>query len=231
MTTLDLSPRNRGGTDSHTGPPLRSSVGGARLLAAAVAVQPLLLGFNALFHPEVELTGESLLTAATTDPGGWFLVHVVAAVGAFLGVPAAFGLRRLVPQAGRRLATVGVGSAVVGGPLLAATFAAEASVLRLAAEMADRTGALSLADAYASAPEFYAVGAAIVFTTLGALFLGVSLLVGRNVPRWQSGLFLLGAVGTALAAPGTVIGPVAFGLVAIASLFLSRAIVQAGDLS
>ncbi len=229
MTTRDVSIQVPRGTDGQTPPRLRRPIGGRRLLAAAVVVQPLLLGFNASFHPEVELTGESLLTAATADPGDWFLVHVVAALGALLVVPAAFGLRRLVPQAGRRLATVGVGSAVVGGQLLAATFAAEASVMRLAAEMADRTEALSLADAYASAPEFYAVGAGMVFITLGAVLLGLSLVISHNVPRWSAGLFLLGSVGSALAAPGTVIGPVAFGLVAIASLFLSRAIVQAGD--
>jgi hypothetical protein len=102
-----------------------------RLLAAAVVVAPLLIAINSLFHPEVELSGAGFLAGAQTDPSGWFVVHVVAASGALLGVPAAIGLHTLVRGSGRRIATFGGALTLLAGPILALGFASEASVLRL----------------------------------------------------------------------------------------------------
>lgn len=210
-----------------TATPSRSVLRSRDLLAAAVVVAPALIAINSLFHPAVEMTGASILAAAASGPSAWFGVHVVAALGAVLGVPAAFGLRRLVQDRGRRLATAGLGLTVVGSPLLAMTFTAEASVLRLAAGL-ERDAALALAEAYARAPEFYAVGAAVALTTLGGLLLGVAMLVGRSVPRWLAGTFVLATAATVVSAPGTVTGPVAFGVIAIVSIGLATRIRQ-GD--
>lgn len=197
-----------------------------RLLAAAVVAAPTLIALNALLHPEVELSGASILAGASLDPSRWFAVHTVAAVGAMLGVPAAFGLRRLIAQRGRRLAHAGLTLVVLSSPILALTFAAEASVLRLAAAELDPTAALRLADAYARSPEFYAVGAAVAMTTLGGVLLGAALLVGREVPRWLAVPYLVATLATVAAAPGTLVGPVAFGLVAVVSIFLAARVVR-----
>lgn len=196
-----------------------------RLLAAAVAVAPALIGLNSLFHPTVEMSGASIFAGSAADPSAWFVVHVVAAVGALLGLPAAVGLRTLVHDRGRRLAATGVTLVAVGSPLLAMAFAAEASVLRLATGLEPSAG-LALAEAYAGAPEFYAVGAAVALSTLGSGLLGLALIVGRTVPRWMAAGYLGGTVVSLLAAPGTPMGPLAFGVIAVVSIGLAARIVR-----
>lgn len=206
------------GTSTHDGS--TSTPRFRRLLAATVVFAPALVGINSLFHPEVEMSGASIFAGAAADPSAWFVVHVVAALGALLGLPAAAGLRLLVRDRGRRLATTGLGLVMVGSPLLAMTFAAEASVLRLAAGL-DPSAGLALAEAYARTPEFYAVGAAVALSTLGSLLLGVALLASRTVPRWMAGGYLAGTVVSLAAIPGTLMGPMAFGLVALVSVGLA----------
>jgi hypothetical protein len=111
-------------------PPAARSGTARRLLAAAVIAQPLLIGVNATFHPEVEMTAAGLLAGAAADPTRWYLVHLIAAVGAALGAVAAVGLRTLITDRGRRAGNVAVGAAALGAVVLAITFGAEASLFR-----------------------------------------------------------------------------------------------------
>lgn len=199
-----------------------------RVLAATVVAAPTLVGINSLFHPEVEMTGVSIFAGAAADPSAWFVVHVVAALGALLGLPAAAGLRSLVRDRGRRLATTGLVLVMVGSPLLAMTFAAEASVLRLAAGL-DPSAGLALAEAYARTPEFYAVGAAVALSSLGSLLIGTALLASRAAPRWMAGGYLAGTVVSLAAVPGTLMGPIAFGVIALVSVGLAARVLHARD--
>lgn len=196
-----------------------------RALAATVVSAPALIGINSLFHPEVEMSGASILAGAAADPSTWFVVHLVAALGALLTLPAAAGLRLLVPGRRRRLATAGLGLIMVGSPVLAMAFGAEASVLRLAAGL-DPSAGLELAEAYARTPEFYAVGAAVALSSLGTLLLGMALLASRGVPRWMAAGYLAGTVISLLAVPGTPMGPAAFGVIALVSVGLAARIVR-----
>lgn len=209
-------------TDPTTGTPAaRSAARGSRLLAAAVLGAPVLLSINSAFHPSVDITARSLLDGAESGPTQWYVVHMVAALGAMLGVAAALGLRTLVVGRGRRLATVALGLTAVGAPLLAMSFAIEASVLELAATSLDERAALELAEGYVESPDFYAVPVCIALITLGSLLMGISLVLSRAVPRWQSVSLCVATVATALAAPGTPVGPIAFGTVSVVSVFLA----------
>ena len=196
-----------------------------RLLAVAVVVQPLLIAVNSVLHPPVEMSGHGLLHGAAQSPGTWFAVHLTAAVGALLAAPAALGLWTLVVGRWRRLATIGVALSGVAATLLALGFAAEASVLRLAA-VADigEDAALTLADAYVRSPESYLIPAGFLGVVLGSLCLGVGMLLARSVPRWQALGYLLGVVAGVVAAPGTVAGPVSSAVVIAASTFLGARI-------
>ena len=212
MTTLSDTP-------AVTTPAARSTAG-ARLLAAAVLGAPVLLSINSAFHPRVDITAESLLEGAGTGPDQWYAVHLVAALGAMLGIAAAIGLRTLVVGRGRRLSTVALALTVLGAPILAMSFAIEAAVLRLATDL-EPTAGLALAEGYVDAPDFYAVPAAIALVTLGSLLMAVALVLSRAVPRWMSLTLCVATVATALAAPGTPVGPIAFGAVSVVSVFLA----------
>jgi hypothetical protein len=200
--------------------PPSASPAGRRLLAAAVLGAPVLLSINSAFHPKVDITAESLLEGAVSGPNQWYGVHMVAALGAMLGVAAAVGLRTLVVGRGRRLATVALGMTVLGAPLLAMSFAIEAAVMRLATELEPGAG-LALAEGYVDAPDFYAVPVAIALVTLGSLLMAVALVLSRVVPRWMSLTLCVATVATALGAPGTPVGPVAFGTISVVSVFLA----------
>jgi hypothetical protein len=194
-----------------------------RLLAVAVVAQPLLIAVNALFHPEVDMSGEGLLTGAIEGPGTWYVVHMIAAFGALLGIPAAVGLRRLVRGRGRRLADVAMAAWFVAGGLLAMGFAAEGSLLRLVTTAdIDRSEALVLAEAYAGTSEFYAVGVGAAAATLGGVLFAIALLRDGRLPRWMPCTLLVGSVATAAAAPGTPVGPVAFAIITVAAVGLAR---------
>lgn len=210
-----------------TAPTATTSVTVRRLLAATVVGAPLLVGVNSLFHPEVDMNGAGILAGAQTGPSGWFVVHIVAAIGAMLGVPAAFGLRSLVRDRGRRLAIAGLSLTLLAGPLLAMTFATEASLLRLAAADLEPSAALTLAEAYTRTPEFYAVGIAVMLGTLGSLLLSSSLIVSRSVPRAAAVTYLLATLATVAAVPGTPIGPIALVVSASVSVVFARQLLRA----
>ncbi len=196
-----------------------------RLLAAAVAVQPLLIGINALFHPEVDLTAAGILRGAAESPLTWYAVHLVAATGALLAAPAALGLRSLVGRRAARAATLGVLASFLGSILLSAAFFIEASLLRLATGL-EPQAALALTDAYTGTPEFFVIPLAILLGGIGTVLLSSALLASRAVPRWQPITLVIGTLGSLAAAPGTPLGPIAFGVIFVASVFLAREIVQ-----
>lgn len=194
-----------------------------RTLAAAVVAQPLLIGLNATFHPDIELTGAGILSGAATNPGNWYAVHLVAALGALLTIPAVFGLRTLINERGRRVANLGVAAGILAGTVLPAAFSIEASVVRLLVTSdLDPTGQQAIAEAYVASPESFAVPVGVLAFTLAGLLLATALLAARAVPRWQAVLYLVGILATLGAAPGSPLGPIAFGVVTIAAAFLAR---------
>lgn len=198
----------------------------ARVLAAIVVIQPALLALNSMFHPEVEMTGSSVLAATRESPTTWYAVHVIAAVGALLGPAAAYAIRTLVPARGRSLATAGLVLTAIGATLLSFAFVIEASLLHLAATDLPADAAVAVADAYASRPEFYAVGIGAAAATLGALLVGGALVRSRSVPSWQPPLYIVGVLATMLGAPGTVVGPLGFATVTAVSVFLAAAVTK-----
>jgi hypothetical protein len=208
-------------TPPNGGAPHPLAMSTRRALALAVVGAPLLIAVNSVFHPEVDMTGAGFLAGAEAGAARWFAVHVVAAIGALLGAPAAVGLRTLVRHRGRRLATSGMALTLIAAPILALGFASEASVLRFAATELDPAAALVLAEAFTSAPEFYAIGIGVMVGTLGSLLLGLGLLTSRSVPPALPAIYLLATAATAAGAPGTALGPIAFGVVAVVSTALA----------
>ncbi|MCV2490214.1 hypothetical protein OF117_12650 [Geodermatophilus sp. YIM 151500] len=183
---------------------------GSLVLAIAVVAQPVLIAVNTLLHPPVELSGHGLLHGTAESPGTWSAVHLSAAVGALLLVPAAVGLRSLVGGRIQRLATAGVAVSVVAALALAVSFIAEASVLRLAATAPiDDDAAVALADAFVATPEFALIPVGFLAAVVSSLLLGAALLVARSVPRWLVLGHLVGVLTGIVAPPGTPIGPVA----------------------
>lgn len=200
----------------------------ARVLPAAVVVLwPLLLVGNAFGHPEVELTTESYLAAASDGPWQWYAVHLVAAAAALLTIPSAFIVRSLVPGRGRRCATAAAAVAVAGGVALAVAFSIEAGVMRVATEL-ERDAALAVTDEHLASPEAYLVPVGILGTAVAVVLLAVALVLARAIPTWQAVLYGVGA-GTTLApaSPGTVVGSVGFVLLAVASVFVARRVLVA----
>ena len=198
----------------------------ARLLAASLVAQPVLLGINALFHPEVELSGDSILAGAAEGPRSWYVVHVVAALGAAFGLPMALALRRLLP-ARRALADTAVGASILSAFLLSTSFMAEASAFQLFVESdISREAALTLADDYTGTPEFFAVGAGVLLAAVSAVLFGIALLRDRRVPRWQPAALMLGTFATFVAVPGTPLGPVGFAVVAVGGAGLARELLR-----
>lgn len=203
------------------------SATGRRWLAGAVVAAPLLIAVNSVFHPPVDLSAAGILTGAELGPARWFAIHIIAATGALLGIPAAFGLLLLVPHRGRRLAVSGVAATVVGGPLLAMGFAAEASALRLIASAPiDASAALAVTEVYTRAPEFFVIPAAILLTAIGGVLVMAALLVSHSAPAWQPFTYIVATLATLAAAPGSPLGPVAFAAVTAVSVFFAAAIVR-----
>lgn len=198
-----------------------------RLLAVALVAQPLLVGVNATFHPEIEFTAAGILAGAAADPTRWYVVHLIAALGAALTIPAVLALRSLVHERGRRVANIGVGAGIVAATLLTMAFAIEGSVLRLAATsgLADAEK-LSLAESFLEAPEFLAVPVGVLAFTLAGVLLATALLAGRVVPTWQAVLYLVGMLATLGGAPGSLLGPIAFLIVTVAAAILARHVIQ-----
>lgn len=214
---------------TYEGPPERRS-SWPWILAVAVVAQPLLLAVNATFHPEVELNGPSLLAGAAESPVTWYAVHLIAALGAMLGVPAALGIRRLVAGRDRRLADAAVGAAVVAAVVLSMTFAMEASVLRLVAGAGvGTTEAVALADAFTETPEFFAVLVGAAAATLAGVLFAIALLRARSVPRWLPFTMLVGSLGTVAATPGSLVGPLAFVLLTVAGAALAPRVGRASS--
>lgn len=202
-----------------------------RLLAVALVAQPLLVGVNATFHPEIEFTAAGILSGAGDGATRWYVVHLIAALGAALTVPAVLALRSLVRERGRRVANIGVGAGVLAAVVLTMAFAIEGSVLRLAVTSGlDLTDQLTLAEAFLEAPEFLAVPVGVVAFTLAGVLLASALLAGRVVPTWQAALYLVGMLATLAGAPGTPVGPIAFLIVTVAAGILARHVTR-GELN
>lgn len=200
----------------HLSPPLR------RVLAVALVLQPLLVGVNATFHPAVEFTAPGMLAGAAASPTRWYVVHLVAALGALLTLPAVLALRTLVTERGRRVAGLGVGAGIVAAAVLGIAFGIEASVFRLAVSAGVDTDAqLALAETFLTTPEFYAAPIGVLAFTLAGLLLATALLAARAVPRWKAVLYLAGMLATLGGAPGSPLGPIAFGIVTIAAATLA----------
>lgn len=201
-----------------------------RLLAAALVAQPLLLGINATFHPPIEFTPAGVLAGAAESPAGWYAVHLVAALGALLTIPAVIGLRTLVRERGRLVANLGVGAGIVAAAVLPVAFGIEASVLRLAVTSGlDTAGQLAIAEAHLAAPEALAVPVGVLAFTLAGLLLATALLAARAVPRWQAVLYLVGILATLAGGPGSPLGPLAFASVTLAAAFLAGHIIRSDD--
>lgn len=193
-----------------------------RLLAIALVAQPLLVGVNATFHPAVEFTAEGMLAGAAADPTTWYVVHLVAALGALLTVPAVLALRTLVTERGRRVANVGVVAGTVAAAVLGIAFGIEASVFPLAVSAGlDDAAQLALAEAFLTTPEFFAAPIGVLAFTLAGLLLATALLAARAVPRWKAVLYLVGMLATLGGAPGSPLGPIAFGILTVAAATLS----------
>jgi hypothetical protein len=205
--------------------------GRRRLLAAAILAQPLLIAVNGTFHPEVDMDAASMLAGAAEDATSWYAVHLIAALGALLGAPAAFGLRSLLRQ-NSPMGDVALVVAVVAAIVLGLSFMAEASVLRLAVT-ADLDGAarLALTDEYLSAPELYAVGVGVLGAGVATALFSVAILLERRVPRWMPTATIAGTAVALGAQPGTALAPLAFGVVTIAAVGLARHVVQAPPMS
>jgi hypothetical protein len=201
-----------------------------RLLAAAVLLQPLLVAVNAAFHPDVEMNAASFLEAAEEGPTRWYVVHVIAALGGLLLVPAALGLRTLVRDRGSRLADAGVVVSLIAAPLLALTFAMEASTMRsIALADVDEAAALAVSDVFVGSPEYYAVAAGILAFVVTGVLLAAALIRARTVPWWQPALYGAGILATLPAPPGTAAAPVAFAVVTLAAAFLAARVLAASD--
>lgn len=198
-----------------------------RLLAVALVAQPLLVGVNATFHPEIEFTAAGILAGAAADPTRWYVIHLIAALGAALTIPAVLALRSLVRERGRRVANIGVGAGIVAATLLTMAFAIEASVFRLAVTSGlAESGQRSLAESFLEAPDFVAVPVGVLAFTLAGVLLATALLAGRVVPNWQAVLYLVGMLATLGGAPGSPLGPIAFLIVTIAAAILARHVIQ-----
>jgi hypothetical protein len=199
-------------------------------LAASVVLQPLLVGVNAAFHPDVEMNASSFLEAAEDGPTRWYVVHLVAAVGALLFAPAAMGLRTLVRDRGTRLADAGVAVSVLAAALLALTFAMEASTMRTIANAdVDDVAALAVTDVFVGSPEYYAVAVGILAFVIAGALLALALLRARTVPRWQPALYLAGVLATLPAPPGTPAAPIAFAILTVAAAFLALRVARPSD--
>jgi energy-converting hydrogenase Eha subunit A len=200
-----------------------------RLLAAAVIAQPLLIGVNALFHPSTEFTAPGILAAADQDPDRWYVVHLVAALGALLTVPAVLGLRSLVRERGRRVANAGVAAGICAAVLLGIAFGIEASVMRVVATSdIERAAATAVIERFLETPEFFAVPGGVLAFTLAGVLLSIALLAARAVPRWQASLYLAASLATLGGAPGSPIGLLAFAALTAAAVFLARHVADGG---
>lgn len=194
-----------------------------RWLPIALGAQPLLLAANAFYHPEVDIEGASFLEAVREGPTEWFVVHLVAALGAVLWIPAAFAMRRLAGDASRRLSTLALASVVAGATMLAAGFIIEGSVFRLIAE-ADigDAAALTLADDFLDTAEFIAILPGFGLSLAGVALITAILVRQRRSAGWHALAYLVGFVVSAVSPPGSPVGPLALVVATVAAIGMAR---------
>jgi hypothetical protein len=177
-------------------------------LAAVLLLAAALLGIvgNGL-HPIVE-PGNTVQLLEHARVGGWMWVHVTIALAIVLVVAGLMALQRLIAGGrGSGYANVGGGLAVVGGTIMAATFAAVDgyALFRLserwaAAEGAEREELESLAAVVSDVDlGFLSIGTLVLFGLAFAAF-GLAMLASRVVAAW------LGWVGLALGCGGAIVG-------------------------
>lgn len=192
-----------------TDPSLRAPTSrvGRRLLAAALVAQPLLIFGAMTVHPEVtDRTGAAFVEAAAAHPTRWFVVHLVATIGALLGIAVAFGLRQLAGGRGRRTANAGVALALLGNTAVALGFAFEATLFRLVSSSGlDGASAAHVGDRFLDGPETVILMAGFPVMVLATTLLAVGLHLGRAVPRWQPVLLVV-ALAASLTPPGSPVG-------------------------
>lgn len=194
-----------------------------RWLAIALAVQPLLLTVNAVFHPQVEIEAASFLEAVRGASTRWYIVHLVAALGAVLWVPAAFAMRQLIADGHERLLTLALTAVAAGSTILALGFAIEGAVFRLMAQ-ADigDAAAHTLADDFLGTPEFLSILPGFVLSAAGIALLTTILLHQRSAVRWQALAYVSGVITSAVSPPGSPIGLVGLAVVTVAAIGMAR---------
>jgi hypothetical protein len=194
-----------------------------RRLAVVLGLQPLLLTINALFHPEVDIEGASFLEAVSAGSTRWYVVHLVAALGAVLWVPAAFGVGQLITGGYRRSTTAAMSAVMAGSALLALGFVTEGSFFRLLAHAAiDETAALTLAEGFLETPEFFSIMPGFGLAAIGTATLAVVLLRQGAAMRWHALTYALGIVVSAISPPGSPIGPLALAVATVAAIGMAR---------
>lgn len=192
-------------------------------LALTLAVQPLLLTVNAVFHPEVDIDGASFLEAVNDGPTQWYIVHLIAALGALLWIPAAFAIRQLIGDGYPRLRAVAMTAVMAGSSILALGFAIEGSVLPLLAraDIGD-AAALTLAEDFLDTPAFFSILPGFGLSAAGVALLAAILLHYRSPVRWPALVYVLGLVVSTISPPGSPIGPAALAVVAVAAIGMAR---------
>ncbi len=170
------------------------------LLAAACVAAPLTGLVAALVTPALRTTASAELSAASAQPGRFYLYAICMLLSGYLLVPAVFALVELVRPARPGWALVAGVIAQTGMLVAVGDAAVELMFWQMGQPGADPGQMTALADRYDAAP-----GAALVYTIGGlATLVGVVML---GVLLWQSRALSLGAaVALPIGALANVVG-------------------------